>query len=377
MGSKTLIELAKQGRAALGKWRQANPDTLLNLSDAKLRDVNLRGANLKRAELTGADLRGADLVGAQFAEADLTRADLRGAKLVKADFYSAKLFRASLAEADCSGAYFRRADMTQCDLSQADLTKADLMDADLTKALLTNAILIGAELTRTKLAEVDVANATVGWTSFCSLDLSQTFGLDQLRHLGPSILGLDTATRSHGVLSTSFLQGCGLAEGVIQQWKTLFGHPAENVPCYIRSAPEDAAFAQHLLQAAQAKGLRCWLDEQPAAETTRRSHLSPTTYETDERVLLCASKASLTSGWVNAEIDRIAAREQSLKASTGRDVRLFYPLNLDGFMVSGDWKHKQEKMIAKLSLDFVGWRRNTEKFEQELGKLMQALVRMT
>ena len=330
MGSKTLIELAKQGKAALGKWRQANPDTLLNLSDAKLRDVNLRGANLKRAELTGADLRGADLVGAQFAEADLTRADLRGAKLVKADFYSAKLFRASLAEADCSGAYFRRADMTQCDLSQADLTKADLMDADLTKALLTNAILIGAELTRTKLAEVDVANATVGWTSFCSLDLSQTFGLDQLRHLGPSILGLDTATRSHGVLSTSFLQGCGLAEGVIQQWKTLFGHPAENVPCYIRSAPEDAAFAQHLLQAAQAKGNIAALfsdDDYPESAKSRGEQGTTSvalTIGTDGRVAGCSINSSSGSNTLDSttcSVIKRRARYSPAKDQNGQPIQ--------------------------------------------------------
>ena len=43
MGSRSQIEIAKQGRAALSKWRQANPDVLLNLSEADLVGVNLRG----------------------------------------------------------------------------------------------------------------------------------------------------------------------------------------------------------------------------------------------------------------------------------------------------------------------------------------------
>lgn len=373
MGSRSQIEIAKQGRAALSKWRQANPDVLLNLSEADLAGVNLRGANLKRADLTGACLKDADLVGAQLTEADLTRADLRGAKLVKADFYSAKLLRATLAGADASGAYFRRAEMTQCDLRGTDLTKADLIDSNLHKVALHDAILIAAELLRTRLTDADVSGATLGWTSLGDLDLSRTLGLDDLRHIGPSTLGIDTAMRSHGVLSTTFLQGCGISEGVIQHWKTLFGHPAEQIGCMIRYTAEDAVFAQALFKLAQAKGVRCWLDPQTDVGE-KHAHLSSATYETTERVLLCASKPALKTEWMNAEIDRMLTREQDLKTSTGRDTRLLFPLNLDGYMFSGDWKHKHEKHVAKLAVDFVGWRRNTEKLEQEFGKLLPLLI---
>lgn len=373
MGSKSLIAVVKQGRSALAKWRQANPEVLLNLSEADLRGANLRGANLKRADLTGAVLREADLVGAQFTEADLTRADLRDAKLVKADFYAAKLFRATIAGADASGAYFRRAEMTQCDLRGTDLTKADLIDATLNKAALNDAILIAAEMARTHLIDADFGGATFGWTLLESLDLSRCIGLDDIKHIGPSSIGLDTATAAHRVLSTKFLQSCGVAEGVIRHWAEIFGHPAEQAPCFIRYVAEDAVFAHALFQVAQAKGLRCWLDEM-SDDIERRTHLSPQTYETNERILICASKAALKSQWINTEFERVASRERDLKAATGRDVRLLFPLNLDGFMFSGDWKHKNEKQLSKLSVDFVGWRRNTEKLEAEFNKLLPLLI---
>lgn len=372
MGSKNLIEIAKQGRAALAKWRQANPDALLNLSDADLHGANLRGANLKRADLTGAVLRGADLIGAQLSEADLTRADLREAKLIKADFYSAKLFHATLASADASGAYFRRADLTQCDLRGTDLTKADLIDANLSKAALEDSCLISAELVRTKLHDAEVNGATLGWTLLSSLDLSRVRGLDEIKHIGPSVLSFDTALRSQSVLSNAFLKGCGVSEGIIQQWPKLFGHPAEQTACFIRYVAEDAVFAKALYQLAQSKGVRCWLDEQ-SDDAQSHAHLSPKTYESTERVLVCASKAALKSDWINVEFERVLERERELKALTGRDTRLLFPLNLDGFMFSGDWKHKQEKQLSKLAVDFVGWRRNTEKLEQELNKLLPLL----
>lgn len=368
------FELAMKGRAALGRWRRDNPDVLLDLSDCDLQDVNLRGANLKRADLTGADLRGADLIGTQFGEADLTRADLRSAKLVKADFYQARLFKSTLSEADCSGAYFHKTDLTQADFSDADLTKADLVECNLVNGSLARATLVGADLSGATLHGVDMREAVLGWTLLGLLDLSQIVGLDQIRHIGPSTLGFDTALRSHSKLSREFLQGCGITEGVIHHWESLFDHPMENLSCFIRYAPDDSSFARNMYQRGQEKAVRCWLDEMPVEQSARRDRTSPTKYETDQKTVLCLSKASLTSWWIDDEIERVLAREEQLKARSGRDARLLYPVNLDGFMFSGDWKHKREKQIAKLSKDFVGWRRNKEKFDEELTKLIQIMI---
>jgi uncharacterized protein YjbI with pentapeptide repeats len=374
VGSKSQIEVAKRGRVALAKWRRANPDVLLLLTDADLQDVDLRGANLKRADLTGADLRGANLIGAQLSEADLTRADLREARLTKADFYAARLFKATLGGAEAGGAYLRRANMTEADCSGTDLTKADMREVNLRNGTLAGASLVGTDLSFANLAGVDARDAVLGWSTLGHTDLSQVVGLDQVKHAGPSSIGLDTARLSYEKLSEKFLQGCGISEGVIQNWKTLFGHPAEEFSCFIRFAPDDESFAKHLAGRAQARGLRCWLDEMPHSAKDRRARSAPTNYETTERVLLCASKASLTSWWVNDEITRLAAREKQHKDDTGRSIRVFFPLNLDGYMFSGDWKHAQEKQIAKQAIDFVGWRRNKDKFDQELQKLVQFMV---
>ena len=374
MGSKKLIEVAKRGRVALAKWRRANPDVLLLLTDADLQDADLRGANLKRADLTGADLRGANLIGAQLSEADLTRADLREARLTKADFYAARLFKATLGGAEAGGTYLRRADMTEADCSGTDLTKADMREVNLRNGTLAGASLVGTDLSFANLAGVDARDAVLGWSSLGHVDLSQVIGLDQVKHAGPSSIGLDTARLSYEKLSETFLQGCGISEGVIQNWKTLFGHPSEEFSCFIRFAPDDESFAKHLAERAQARGLRCWLDEMPNSAKDRRARSAPTNYETTERVLLCASKASLKSWWVNDEITRLAARERQHKDDTGQSIRFFFPLNLDGYMFSGDWKHAQEKQIAKQAIDFVGWRRNKDKFDQELQKLVQFMV---
>ncbi len=304
----------------------------------------------------------------------MTRADLRSARLVKADLYQARLFKATLSEADCSGAYLRRADLTQSCFAEADLTKADLMETNLVNSNMTGSTLIGTEFSGANLTGVDLRKAIVGWTKFGSIDLTQVVGLDQLQHVGPSMLGFDTALLSHKKLSKQFLQGCGISEGVIQAWDNMYGHPVERITCFLRYAPDDASFAQHLYETGQEKGLRCWLDEMPKQASERKARRSPTTYESNELVFYCCSKASLTSWWANDEIERLLEREKKTRQETNRDVRFFYPINLDGFMFSGDWKHKKEKQIAKISVDFVGWRRNKEKFDQELTKLIQKII---
>lgn len=374
MASQKLVDIAKKGRAALTRWRRQNPDLLLDLSDSDLQDINLRGANLKRADLTGANLQGADLVGAQLGEADLTRADLRTAKLVKADFYQARLFKSTLSESNCSGAYFRKADLTQADFSDADLTKADLVECNLINGSLARATLVGADLSAATLHGVDMREAILGWTLLGLLDLSQIVGLDQVSHIGPSTLGFDTALRSHEKLSREFLEGCGITEGVIHNWESLFGHPMENLSCFVRYAPDDSSFARNMVKRGQEKGIRTWLDGMPAEKSDRSSRISPTAFETDQKIIICFSKASLTSWWINDEIERILTREAEIKTASGKEVRLLYPVNLDGFMFSGDWKHKREKQLAKLTADFVGWRRNNEKFDEQQTKLIQNMI---
>ncbi len=43
-------------------------------------------------------------------------------------------------------------------------------------------------------------------------------------------------------------------------------------------------------------------------------------------------------------------------------------------MFGGDWKYTRDKQLAKQAVDFVGWRRNEAKLEQELTKLLQTMT---
>jgi uncharacterized protein YjbI with pentapeptide repeats len=99
----------------------------IDLSDAWLPGVNLRGAQMEGARLDGANLsranledsllRGATLRGAVLEEALLRNADLRESDLTAANLRHASLRRASLDGADIFGAQMDGASLLRTDVS--------------------------------------------------------------------------------------------------------------------------------------------------------------------------------------------------------------------------------------------------------------------
>ena len=123
----------------------------VDLSNARLTDLNLNGVNLVNANFDDAELVGVSLVGA-----DLTGASLICATLIDTDLTAATLIRADMRKIDLSGdggnapvlirASLVGADLSNANLNGADLRGADLSYTDMTAAYLGSAILNGATM---------------------------------------------------------------------------------------------------------------------------------------------------------------------------------------------------------------------------------------
>jgi uncharacterized protein YjbI with pentapeptide repeats len=118
--------------------------------------VGLVGADLREVDLSNAHLPGINVQGVNLQEADLGRANLRTASLSEAFLREAFLSYADLRGADLRGAFLWSAFLQGADLREADLREADLQGADLQGAFFRGANLQGADLGGALLTESDI-----------------------------------------------------------------------------------------------------------------------------------------------------------------------------------------------------------------------------
>jgi hypothetical protein len=91
-----------------------------------------------------------------------------------------------------------------------------------------------------------------------------------------------------------------------------------------------------------------------------------------DKVLLCCSQASLTSWWVDNEINKAFEKERWLMKERGAKVLALIPLNLDGFLFK--WTSgKAEEVKSRLAADFTGWKRSHVRFERPFERVVRAL----
>ena len=374
MAQKELVEIVRKGRRAVARWRREHPDVLLDLVDADLSELKLPGVNLRRADLVGADLNKTDLSGANLAGADMTRAKLTEANLSRAAMVRTRLFRANLNGARLEGANLGEAMLEGADLGGAVLGRCDLTNANLREADLSGAELLFVNLSQADLELANFDRSRIGWTIWGNVDLSRASGLEATTHVGPSSIGVDTLERSGGRIPSAFLRGCGVGQQWIELDEGLEERVAASDPFFIVYSEDLETFAGRLHNTLQKHGLRCWLAprrdgvEPPGATSAGRG------IRAWDRILLCANRAALSSEWINDEIDSALKREEFIKQQAGRDSNVLWPLNLDGYMFSGNWEHTHEREIAgRVLADFTGWRRNKTKFLEELTRLVEAL----
>jgi uncharacterized protein YjbI with pentapeptide repeats len=268
------------------------------------------------------------------------------------------------------------------DLRGADLSKSNLRGAALNLVDLSGACLEGANLRGARLIEANLSGAMlngalledawIGLTVFADNDLSGVKGLEMVEHVGPSSIGVDTLYKSGGRIPDQFLREAGVPEGLISYLPSLLNQPIQFYSCFISYNHSDKAFARRIHDTLQGRGIRCWLDEHQMLPGDDIHDQVDHAIRLWDKVLLCCSKASLASWWVEHEIDKAFEKEQKLQKERGAKTLAVIPLNLDGALF--EWDNGRASQIRKrVAADFTGWRRSTAKFDAAMEKVVQAL----
>jgi len=345
MANPEHLAILAQGREVWNTWRDQSRRNPWNktevheppdLTRASLAGVDLRNVQLDRCDLTGADLREANL-----RRADLRWANLRAALLSRAILSSANLRRANLSGADLTGARLSRSDM-----AWANISTAALRDADLRSVSLNSAKLMGTDFTR----------AWANGTQFDSVDLSVAKGLEDIRHRGPSTIGIDTIYKSNGNIPEVFLRGCGVPDDMIGYIKSIAG-AIQFYSCFISYSTKDQEFAERLYNDLQGNGVRCWFAPHDIRGGRKLHEQLDEAIRVHDKLLLILSDDSMASEWVKTEIRK--ARQREIKEGK----RILFPIRLVSFEALRDWvcldfdgRNLAEEIREYFIPDFSNWK---------------------
>jgi len=303
MANQEHLAILAKGVEAWNAWRRENPHTSPDLADADLSGKGSRGAHLDGRNLGCANFSDANLQGA-----DLFHADLRGANLIGAHLRLANLTRATLLGADLSGKELYGTNLSGAILDHANLSNAALMSASLSFAILGD-------------ARFD--HATLGFTSLGAVDLSTVKGLESVIHRAPSTIGIDTIYLSKGRIPDSFLRGAGVPENLITYMKSLTGAAFDFYSCFISYSSQDQDFAERLHADLQAKGVRCWFAPEDLKIGDKFRSRIDESIRIHDKLLLVLSRNSITSAWVEKEVETAFERERREKRT------VLFPIRLD------------------------------------------------
>ena len=403
MANMEHVQLVRRGRDVVARWREANPNELLdlnaaymsyvrapqvNISGAELRNADLMGAVLRRANLSGcflnpchlyhADLREADVSNALFNGSNMRGADLRGANLTGADLDRTILSDADLSGANLTNANLQRTSLVGARLIGANLTGANFSGASLVRSDLTDAVLDGTDFFQTQIwgCNLNGANFTgsaMGYTVFQDCDLQSTIGLDQVRHDAPSTIGVDTVFRSGGLIPAAFLAGAGMPSTVAALQEAVSSASADLSECYIACRDDDEEFARKLSDGLNARGVRSWVFSEHVRGSALVSRLSSSDQEEVERwlrsydklVVVASSRALDTETILN---DITAARDKQQAADRWL---LYFVAPDDGLMRPGS---RAARTMAAENIIFDLREGDAATYEAEFGKLADALL---
>jgi uncharacterized protein YjbI with pentapeptide repeats len=272
----------------------------------------------------------------------------------------ANLRVAQLGESNLSDARLHKADLTDANLYKANLNGAALLGTNLTGADLRGANLDGADLRGT-----DFTESIMGGTYLSDLHLDAAWGLETVRHNGPSSLGVDTIYASKGDIPVQFLRGVGVGDDLISSIKALSG-TIQFYSCFISYSSRDHQFAERLYADLQSKGVRCWFAPEDLKIGDKLRPSFDEAIRLHDKLMVIISGNSANSSWVEKEVETAFEMERQQKRT------VLFPIRLDDAVLETKQAWAADIRRTRHIGDFREWK-NNDSYKTAFDRLLRDL----
>jgi hypothetical protein len=285
------------------------------------------------------------------------------------------------------GSYWRNANLIGASIS-GDLILSNWYGVNLSLASIQGGF-IDAEmrflrLNNTKFSPYFQDTAINSWT-ILDTDLSTFQRLNTLVEY-PCNIDLKTIEKSSKSIDgniekaqslSKFFRECGIPKEIISVFKSWAteGNKKQGTDyysCFISYNHTDKKFARALHDNLVENGIQCWLDEHQVLPGDDILDQIDDGIRKWDKVLLCCSEPSLSSPWVDREIEKALQKEEELWRKNNQKTLVIIPLNLDNHIFS--WKSSKASILkSRLAADFTDWQNNEEKMTSTIAKIVHAL----
>jgi hypothetical protein len=244
-----------------------------------------------------------------------------------------------------------------------DLTYADLRGLDLSRVDLVGANLHGAQLANANFFKVSMSQTIIS-----NVDLSEVKNLDSVLHFSPSTVGIDTIYISRGIIPEKFLRGCGVPEDFIIQIPALVAaiQPIQFHSCFISYSSNDEEFARRLYNDLLREGVKCFFAPEDLKIGERFRVRIDEAVRVHDKLLLILSEDSVSSQWVEKEVETAFEKEEEQKKT------VLFPVRLDDAVMEEKTGWAADVRKSRHIGDFRDWK-NHDSYKQAFERLMRDL----
>ena len=203
----------------------------------------------------------------------------------------------------------------------------------------------------------------MAWTNLGDVDLSLIEELFTVQHFGPSSIGIDTIMRSKGKFPETFLRETGVSENIIQNMALLTEKGLSHQSCFISHSSKDREFAEKLYSDLQNTGVRCWFASEDLKIGDKTWDSIYHYIRMRDKVLLILSENSISSDWVENEVNAALSEENKRKKP------ILFPIRVDAAILDSDQAWAEYINKTRNISNFSNWK-NHDAYHQALDKLL-------